>query len=135
MKNTRLQIIIALVVIMVTALACGGSVSTAKISNAYLAFDGDENSETTSFAPNEAFYAIVEVQNAPDDTTLRAVWIAADVEGVDPDFVIDEASITTEGMDTFTFDLSNDGNWPPGDYKVDIYLNDKLDRTLEFEVN
>ncbi len=135
MKNTRLQIIIAVVVIMVTALACGGSVSTAKINNAYLSSDSDGNNETTSFDPDEVFYAFVEVQNAPDDTTLRAVWIAVDVEGVDPDLVIDEASITTDGMDTFTFDLSNDSDWPAGDYKVDIYLNDKLDRTLEFEVD
>ncbi len=135
MNKIKLQILLAVVVIMVTVLACGGSVSTAKISNAYLSSDSDGNNETTSFDPAETFYAIVEVQNAPDDTTLRAVWIAVDVEGVDPDFVIDEASITTEGMDTFTFDLSNTSNWPGGNYKVDIYLNDKLDRTLEFEVN
>ena len=135
MNKTRLQIFIAVVVIMVTALACGGSVSTAKISNAYLSNDSDGNNETTSFAPDETFYAIVEVQNAPDDTELRAVWIAADVEDVEPDYVIDEASITTEGMDTFTFDLSNSSGWPQGKYKVDIYMNDKLDRTLEFEVD
>jgi len=48
--------------------------------------------------------------------------------------LIDEAEITAEEGNIFTFDLTNNGLWPVGKYKVDLYLNDKLDRTLEFEV-
>ena len=33
-----------------------------------------------------------------------------------------------------TYNLSNDQLWPIGTYKVEIYLNDKLDQTLEFSV-
>jgi len=54
-------------------------------------------------------------------------------EGVEPDFFIDETELTS-GSNTLTFQLSNDAPWPAGQYKVDLYLNDELDRTLEFEV-
>lgn len=131
MKKYKFQILIAVAVLMLTTLACGGSFSTAKITDAYMSNGSDK---TTTFDQDETFYAIVELQNAPEDTTLKAVWIAVDVPDVEPDFVIDEASITANEDDTFTFDLSNDSLWPTGDFKVDIYMNDKLERTLEFRV-
>lgn len=61
------------------------------------------------------------------------MWTAVDAEGVDANFQIDEAELTS-GSGTLTFNLSTDGLWPAGAYKVELYLNDKLDRTLEFEV-
>jgi hypothetical protein len=38
------------------------------------------------------------------------------------------------GSGSVHFDLSNNGLWPVGKYKVDIFLNDNLERTLEFTV-
>jgi hypothetical protein len=38
------------------------------------------------------------------------------------------------GSDTITFTLSNDNLWPLGKYKVDLYLNDELDQSIEFTV-
>ncbi len=134
MNKTKIQILLVLMVLMLATLACGGSFSTAKISNAYLTANSDGSGDTSVFSPNDTFYAIVELSNAPDDTVLKAVWIAVDVPEVDPDFVIDEVDITTNGEDIFTFDLSNNDLWPSGSYKVDIYMNDKLERSLEFEV-
>ena len=32
------------------------------------------------------------------------------------------------------FTLSNNQEWPKGKYKVDLYLNGKIDRTVEFQV-
>jgi hypothetical protein len=80
------------------------------------------------------FYCIVEVASAPNDTTLKAAWTAVDVEGEAPNTFIDETEITVGSENIFTFNLSNTGPWPRGQYKVDIYLNDELNRTLEFEV-
>jgi len=42
--------------------------------------------------------------------------------------------IYSGGTNTFTFNLSNDQLWPLGTYKVEIYLNGTLARTLEFSV-
>ncbi len=131
MKTYRIPLVIALLI--AAALACQISASTANIANAYTTANPDGGSPTTLFAPDQVFYAIVELKNAPDDTTVKAVWIAVNVEGVEPNFYITETSLTS-GDDTLTFELSNDNLWPPGQYKVDLYLNDKLDRSLAFEV-
>lgn len=131
MKNTRILLVVA--VLIGAALACEFSASTASIGNAYTTANPDSGSATTVFAPDQVFYAIVELKNAPDDTTVKAVWTAVNVEGVEPNFYITEATLSS-GDGTLTFELSNDNLWPGGQYKVDLYLNDKLDRTLTFEV-
>jgi hypothetical protein len=119
--------------LILTALACSFNVSTANISEATLAKDPDGTQPTTTFTQDEVFYCVVELANAPDDTKVKASWTAVEAEAMAPDFLIDEAELTS-GDGTLTFDLTNDSLWPVGKYKVDLYLNDKLDRTLEFQV-
>lgn len=120
-------------VLVLTTLACGFNVSTANISDAQMARDPEGNSPTTTFAQDDVFYAVVTLANAPDDTTVKAVWTAVEAEGVDPNTVIDEAELTS-GSGTLQFDLTNDKLWPAGKYKVDLLLNGKQDRSLEFTV-
>ena len=134
MKMSKLQILAAVVVMMLVALACNFSFSTAKIAGAKLTTDKDGAQEAIAFAPDQTFYCIVNLANAPEDTKLKAVWTAVEVEGKQPNVFIDQAETTAGGQNVFTFSLSNDQPWPAGKYKVDLYLNDKLDRTLEFEV-
>jgi hypothetical protein len=121
-------------VIILATLACGGSISTANIASAKMFADSEGTQETTVYAQDQPFYCIVELANAPDDTTLKAVWTAVEAEETEPNLMIDDAEITSGGESVFTFDLTNNGLWPLGKYKVDLYLNGELDRTLEFEV-
>jgi len=134
MNKQKIFILAAITMLVVAALACSGSVSTAKINNAKMSADSEGANETTVFSPDQTFYAIVELANAPEDTKLKAVWTAVEVEGEQLDQLIDQAEITAGDQNVFTFNLTNDGLWPAGKYKVDIYLNEKLDQTLEFEV-
>lgn len=75
--------------------------------------------------------------NAPDDTTLRAVWTL--VDGTDAtgktltNQKIDEKTVTGGGTADFTLTNSST-TWPTGNYKVDIYMNDTLNQTLQFKV-
>jgi len=55
------------------------------------------------------------------------------VEDTEPNLTINETEINT-GSGLVHFQLSNDNLWPLGKYKVEIYLNGKLAKTLEFEV-
>ena len=114
-------------------LACGFNVSTANIADAWMATDESGSTRATSYGPSDTFYAIVDLRNAPDTTNLKAVWIAVNVEGASANQVINETS-GTMGSGLLHFKLTNDGFWPNGQYKVDIYLNDKLDKTVTFEV-
>lgn len=116
--------------------ACEFSVSTANIPNAFMAADHDGNQPTNVFAPDQVLYAIVDLANAPDDTTVRAEWIAVAVDAdVEPNYLIDEATITG-GAGRLTFTLENEPGmlWPIGDYRVDLYLNDEVHSSLEFQV-
>ena len=119
---------------MFTMLACEASVSTAKITDAYLTPNEDGSGNFTVFSGDQTFYCVVKVANAPEDTTLKAVWTAVDVEGVDPNLLISEFELTTETENEFTFNLQNDQLWPVGTYKVEIFMNGVLEKTLEFEV-
>jgi hypothetical protein len=133
MIKNYIKIGLAISTLLLALLACSYSASTAKISDAEMARDYDGSDPTTVFAQDETFYCVVELTNAPDDTPVKASWVAVEVEGVEANTFIDEAELTT-GSETLHFELSNNGLWPLGKYKVEIYLNDKLDRTLEFIV-
>lgn len=133
MKTHRVGILMAVLVLMLATLACSGSASTANIGDAWMSTDEAGGSRTTVFSQEAVFYAQVDLKNAPDDTKLKAVWTAVSAEGVDPNFMIDEVEFTSgDGLVHFT--LENDSLWPVGQYKVDIYLNDSLDKTLTFDV-
>ena len=129
---------VTLFLILLSALllvACEFSASTANIESATLARDEAGTQPTTTFEPNETFYLIVELANAPDDTTVKTVWYAVDVGSAAPaNTLIDEASLTS-GSAVLTFNLSPDGQWAPGTYKVELYLNDELNQTLDIRVN
>jgi len=126
---------LAIVLMMLTMPACSFSASTANINDAKMARDPEGNDPTKVFSPDETFYCVADLSNAPDDTKVKAVWTAIDVEGAKPDTKIKETS-ATGGSGQLQFSLTNDGSWPVGEYKVDLFLNDqeKPARTLEFKV-
>ena len=134
MIKNKAGLLLAVILIMVSVLACGGSISTANISKAWMATDEDGNNPTTAFSQDAIFYAMVDLKNAPDDTKLKAVWTVVEAEGTEPNLMLNETEITS-GDGLIHFQLENtDYLWPLGQYQVEIYLNDKLDQTLTFEV-
>jgi ABC-type Fe3+-citrate transport system substrate-binding protein len=133
MGKVRIKILVLMVVMVIVSIACGFSASTANIKDSYLAKDEAGKEKTTVYPQDSVFYCIVTLANAPNDTTLKAVWTAVDAKDTAPNFKIDEVSTTT-GDGTVPFTLTNDNLWPVGKYKVDLYLNDVLKQTLNFEV-
>lgn len=134
MKRNITPLLLAALVLLAATLACGGSFSTANIENAWMATDPDGENQTTVFSQDAIFYAIADLKNAPDDTKLKAVWTVVNAQDTEPNLVINESEITS-GDGQVYFQLENtDYLWPVGQYKVDIYLNDTLDKTLTFEV-
>jgi hypothetical protein len=118
--------------------ACGFSVSTANIQDATLAkgYDnGNAVDPTTVFAAeDQKIHLVVNVGNAPDDTNVKAVWSMVAVAGNEPSVLYESPLTLNSGENIAHFILTNDQPWPAGSYKVDVYLNDKLDRTLEYQV-
>lgn len=118
-------------ILLVTCLACGYGFSTAKITGTTLSRDANGENPTTTFTPDDTFYYVVDLANAPDDTTIKAAWTAIDDGG--NKVLIDEAEITS-GSGLLTFDLTSEKLWPVGHYQIDLFINDELERTQAFEV-
>ena len=133
MKKINPRVLFAVLVLVLSTLACEFNASTANISDAYMARDNQGAGRTTVFAQDETFYCIIQLANAPDDTTVKVVWYAVNVQDTEPNLLIDQVE-TTSGDGVIPFNLTNNGLWPLGTYKVEIYLNGALDRTLNFEV-
>ena len=80
MKGNKLSIILALLVLILASLACEFNASTANIADAWLSADEAGDQRVTSYSQDAIFYAQVDLQNAPDDTVLKAVWIAVEAQ-------------------------------------------------------
>lgn len=131
MKKRSLLIVSALLALLLSSLACEFSASTASISSATLTADEATGTKTSVFTQDQPFIYIVALSNAPDDTKVKAVWYSVDDAGAATQFV--DKEIVGSGS-PITFSATNSGPWPVGKYKVELYLNDKLDRTEEFSV-
>jgi hypothetical protein len=135
MNLRRMSLAMVLLVLLGATLACGGevNVSTAKVADAYMSTDEGGTDRTSVYGQDAVFYAQVDLQNAPDDTGIKAVWSVVDAQDTDPGLVVNETEYTTgSGMVYFT--LSNNDLWPIGTYKVDLYLEGELVNTINFSV-
>ncbi len=134
MSKHLAAVVFVIIAIPLFLIGCEFSASTANIAAASLAADAEGKNITTEFNAEDTFYAIVALANAPDGTEVKAVWTAVDVgEAAEPNLLLDEATLET-GSGQLTFDMANNNLWPAGSYKVDLYLDGELDRTLEFAV-
>ena len=133
--NTFFPIVLLVASLVFTSLACGFSASTANISNAHMAADENDSAQTTVYPPDtQTFYCYFDLNNAPDTTVVKGVWTLVSAEGYESNSEIDSAEITG-GDNTYYFSLDRSADeWPIGQYKIDLYLNDTLVQTVNFEV-
>ena len=134
----RLALLLLLCTLAVSVSACEFSASTATITSAELArgyADGKATDTTSTFAPSDpSLHYVVTLSGAPDDTKVKAVWTIVDAgDGQFKDQKLDE-SVLQSGSAVLNFTLAAKQAWPVGKYKVDLFLNDKLDRTTDFLV-
>jgi hypothetical protein len=133
--NNLFRFALFFIVLALVSLACGFSASTANITNAHMSVDESDSQSTTVYAPDaSSFYCYFDLNNAPDDTVVKGVWTLVSAEGYDPNQEIDSAEITG-GDNNYYFSLGGGTDlWPIGQYKIDLYLNDELVQTVNFEV-
>ncbi|MEO7912136.1 MAG: hypothetical protein ABIV47_21035 [Roseiflexaceae bacterium] len=134
----RLALLIMLCTLAVAVSACEFSASTASITSAELAHgyvDGKATDTSTTFAPSDTpLHYVVTLGSAPDDTKVKAVWTIVDAgDGQFKDQKLDETELQS-GSGVLNFTLAGKQEWPVGKYKVDLFLNDKLERSADFLV-
>lgn len=133
--NKFLPFTLFVVILMLAALACNFSATTANITNAHMATDESDATQTTVYAPSTpTFYCFYDLNNAPDSTVVKGVWTLVSAEGYDANSEIDSAEITGSD-DSYYFSLDRAADeWPVGQYKIDLYIDGKLVETVEFQV-
>lgn len=90
---------------------------------------------TSTFAPSDrTVYVVLNLNKAKSGTDVKVVWIAENAEGA-----INKQLKTVE-YTTKAFEQKIPGyltwsqDWPKGRYKVEVYINGHLDRTVYYDV-
>lgn len=114
------------------------AVASAAVKDVYLARDdgdGKAGEVTSTFTPNDIpIHCIVELAK-PDPAAVRMNFVAVKVNGVKPESRVVSASFaTSQGQDRVFFTGKPHGKWTAGSYRIDVFVNDKLERSLDFEV-
>jgi hypothetical protein len=111
---------------------------TPAIEEVYLAKDDGEGragEQVTEFRTTDVpIYCVVLL-----DSTAKAVvkmnFVAVAVPGVKPETKVVTASYTTNaGQNRVNFTGRPDGKWTPGKYRVDLFLDGKIAKNVEFEI-
>ena len=101
----------------------------------------DKFEPVKSFKPDDTFAVLVFLSEPKVGTKVKAVWTLFDAGGMeDKQLTVKKVELTPETVEgtkeanRINFSLSHDDPYPAGDYKVDIYLNGELAKTVEFTI-
>lgn len=91
--------------------------------------------ETDSFEPGDRTIHCVTVLNKPKSgTEMRFAWWMVDAGGSRNEKFKDIEYTTRGGEKMVHGHLTLQRDWPPGKYKVQVYVNGDLDRTVFYSV-
>jgi len=114
----------------------GGAMRVAEVTLAKGYSNDEAVNATTTFSPTDnPVHAVVKIENATAGARVTGVWTVVDAGG-EQNFEIGRKELSLEAGNTYTAhytaELTQD--WPVGKYKFEVYLNDKLEKTVEFTV-
>ena len=105
------------------------TISMAKDNN------GEPGDTTTSFEPGDhTVHCIAELNKAKSGTAVKFIWKAVDVADSKNEEIktIDYTTKSFENKVHAHLTLPRD--WPKGSYKVEVYINGALDKTISYTV-
>jgi hypothetical protein len=84
----------------------------------------------------ERVYCAWAVKNTRGPIAVRGVWFAEDVGKAAPtNYRIDEKTVDLEGDSRGSFDLRRpDNGWPPGRYRLEIFLDARKAQEIRFAI-
>jgi hypothetical protein len=123
----------------VAAFAQTGQTSASSVINeVYLAKDdgsGKAGEQVTEFSTGDIPIHCVVLLEAAGAVTVKMNFVAVAVAGVKPDTKVVSASYTTsEKQDRVNFTGRPEGKWIPGRYRVDLFVEGKPQKQVEFNI-
>ena len=107
------------------------------VERIYMAKDdnGKPGDETESFAPGDrTSHCVIELYKAKKGTAVKFIWKAVDVAGSRNEEIktIDYSTNSFENKVRGHLTLPKD--WPTGKYRVEVYINSGLDKTIDYTI-
>jgi hypothetical protein len=129
---------LALLLCNVAAAQSSTDAITHEIEDVYLAKDdgtGQAGEIVTEFNTTDVPIFCVVLLDTTEKVTVKMNFVAVDVAGVRADTKVVSASFTTgEGQNRVNFTGRPDGKWTAGKYRVDIFIDGKIARNVEFDI-
>lgn len=142
MQTKRWNLMLGLGFLLVTALACSFSASTANISALKLGKDKDVSQESSSFGAKDTVYAVATISNAPGAVKVKGRLVIEDVAGQQSGPISGlEKTLDLPGSTTASFTFSPPtAGWPAGKYKLEVLMlneagEQKDQKTASFTVS
>ena len=142
MQTKRWNLMLGLGFLLVTALACSFSASTANISGLKLGKDKDVSQESSSFGAKDTLYAVATISNAPGAVKVKGRLVIEDVAGQQSGPIPGlEKTLDLPGSTTASFTFSPPtAGWPAGKYKLEVLMlneagEQKDQKTASFTVS
>ncbi|MCD4685685.1 MAG: hypothetical protein K8S97_07100 [Anaerolineae bacterium] len=144
MRKTPRPVLLVILLLILSALACSIESTTVHIDNPRLYKEPSrEASATRSFRPADTIYCIVDVKDMEDDpATVRIVWyqIVVDEDTADEtevEFARQSYIVTADQELIFPRTPPAhmpDQQWERGAYRLKLWINDDHDATFDFKV-
>jgi len=113
----------------------GGIITRVTLARGSTPEDYEPVDPTTEFGPQDTIHAIVTVKQAPTDTKFTVKWLITDVgDAAEPNYVLDVTETVQTGSGNMDFTLTPKSGLAVGSYRVEIYVNDVLDRMVEYAI-
>jgi len=139
----RFALVLALLTLLsITALAqepvTSPTAPLGKVEDVYLARDNGEGKAgdvVEVFTTADVRIHCVVMLTEFDPTPVKMLLVAVKVPGVKPESkVVTAAYMTKQGQDRVYFSGSPDGKWVAGTYRIDIFVEEKKERSVTFEI-
>ncbi len=111
--------------------------SAVSVTSAEMSRDHDGKDVTTTFKTTDMpIYTQVKLSGPGNGVKVKAVWTVVDAGGHKNMKFIEKELVADGAKDTLTFsvNLAKGDDWDKGTFKTDIYIDGKLDKSLDWEV-
>lgn len=96
---------------------------------------GNPGEETDHFGPEDrTIHCVAELKEAKPGSSIRFSWVIVEAQGAKDEKLEESDYSTKPGEEVVHGQVTLPKDWPPGKYKVDVFVNGKLDKTIQFTV-
>ncbi|HEX8143197.1 MAG TPA: hypothetical protein VF553_11420 [Pyrinomonadaceae bacterium] len=134
MRTNRLNLVLALGLMLSAVLACNFNFTTANISSLKIGKDENVKTEANEFKPGDVVYAVAQISNTSDKHKVKARVLYDDVRGQSAGSLVAglETTLDVPGAAPVMLNFTGPGkNWRAGRYKVEVTMMDDAGKQID----